>query len=422
MSQLIIALPLEALTAETVLTFVLVVDGQAVEAGECLPAQLPHPDLPGHENIALAPVRALSWHQVTLPEGVGQGSPRLKAVLDGLLEDQLLDEPAQLHFALAPAPGGPGRPQWVAACERRWLAMAVQGLAAVGRPLARVLPEWGPPGAQRLHVTGHTAAPTVVACSPLSISVLALTPETLAWVLPSEHALPGVGDVTEDAERNDALPADEPVPVQLSAEPELVALAEQQLHRPVQAWPLHQRWQAAAHAPWDLARGLLMRKRAQRPGIEWLRAPRWRLARQAVLSLLLVNVIGLNALAWQQERQLAQGRADIQRVLLQTFPNVRTVIDAPAQMQREVQRLALATAAPMPTDLDAMLSALQGALQDAGNAAPPAIGSLNYRAGELRVTVLDLPAAQRAEVMQRLRRLGYPTSQEADTLVMKASA
>lgn len=434
MSQLIVELPLEALTEATPVAFVLVVEGQPVEAGECLPAQLPKPDLPDHETVALAPVRSLSWHQVTLPDGVGPGSSRLKAVLDGLLEDQLLDETAQLHFALAPAAADGTR--WVAACDRRWLAMAMQGLQAAGQPAARVLPEWGPPGAQHLHITGQAQAPLVVACSPLSVSVLALTPDTLAWVLPAQMLDSSTGAENGQSDSSHAAAHPDPAP-QLSAEPELVALAEQQLQRPVRPWPRHQRWAQAASPTWDMALGLLMRKRTQRPGIEWLRAPRWRLARRAALGLLVVNVLGLNGLAWQQARQHEQRRTEMQRVLLRTFPQVRAVVDAPVQMQREVQLLARATAAPSATDLDAMLSALHGALNTAFNSAPPAsqapltppealpphtLKSLRFKTGELRVTGLDLSATQRQALAAALRTRGYQATQEAEWLVLKVPA
>ena len=56
------------------------------------------------------PAAALSWHQVTLPQGSMSGAVRLRSVLNGLLEDRLLDDPESLHFALEPGArvGGAG--------------------------------------------------------------------------------------------------------------------------------------------------------------------------------------------------------------------------------------------------------------------------------------------------------------------------
>ena len=54
------------------------------------------------EVWALLPAAALSWHQVSLPAGLQRNPARLTAALHGLLEEQLLEEPEQMHFALQP--------------------------------------------------------------------------------------------------------------------------------------------------------------------------------------------------------------------------------------------------------------------------------------------------------------------------------
>jgi general secretion pathway protein L len=85
-------------------------------------------------------------------------------VLDGLLEDKLLDDLDLLHVVLPPT-FQTGTVLWVAVCDRRWLAMAVQGLASAKRPVSRVVPEWGPSAAPlRMHVTGTVEAPQLVIC------------------------------------------------------------------------------------------------------------------------------------------------------------------------------------------------------------------------------------------------------------------
>src|SRR6218665_872407 len=49
---------------------------------------------------------ALSWQRVLLPPGLplgaGQQTPRLRSALEGLLEDRVLDDVGQLHFAIEP--------------------------------------------------------------------------------------------------------------------------------------------------------------------------------------------------------------------------------------------------------------------------------------------------------------------------------
>ena len=53
--------------------------------------------LPASPDVMLGiPAAALSWHRVTLPKGSMGSTSKLRAVLDGLLEEQLLDEPEAL--------------------------------------------------------------------------------------------------------------------------------------------------------------------------------------------------------------------------------------------------------------------------------------------------------------------------------------
>ena len=51
------------------------------------------------KTILVAPAQALSWHQIDLPK---VPKARLRAALDGLLEDRLLDDTHAMSFALSP--------------------------------------------------------------------------------------------------------------------------------------------------------------------------------------------------------------------------------------------------------------------------------------------------------------------------------
>ena len=144
MTSLIISLPLVGPDAAELYDYVLSSDGLTPVAHASVPLAL----LPTthDEVVALVPAQALSWHQVKLPVGSvprvmsgERASARLRSILDGALEDQLLDDPAQLHLALQPRPAltpgcgwrpvtGPGsRPRstpwrrratwWVASCR-----------------------------------------------------------------------------------------------------------------------------------------------------------------------------------------------------------------------------------------------------------------------------------------------------------------
>ena len=77
---------------------------QPLDVGSATTALLPAPAR-GDELVVVVPSAALSWHAVDLPAGLNTTSPRLRAVLGGLLEDRLLDDEERLHFALAPSVG-----------------------------------------------------------------------------------------------------------------------------------------------------------------------------------------------------------------------------------------------------------------------------------------------------------------------------
>lgn len=391
MSLLIIALP-EALFTDQALPFMLLADGSLVEAGETAAAQLPRLGDSGHEVVALAPPHALSWHPVQLPPGVHAKSPRLRAVLDGLLEDQLLDPPAELHLALAESEPSGSDKRWVAACDRRWLAMAVQGLEAAGCRVSRVLPEWAP-GPAHLHLGGTPEEPKMLLRSPQGVSQLAFNDENLAWALP-EGSTAGMT---------------------LSAEPQLLEWAQARLQREVEAWSRHERWALAAQPRWDLSRGLLMRKRTQRSPLEWFRAPRWRAARWATLGLVGVQLVGVNALAWSHSVHMQSRREQMRQMLVQTFPHTQAqpVIDPPAQMQRELERLRTASTQPAAGDLVVMLGEVLAVL-------PPGRTpqALDYATGQLRLKGLQVPANELQALASRLQARGYTAqTQGADLLV-----
>src|SRR3989344_71783 len=138
MSTLILFLPPARPGPATEYSYTLTADGHTALRHATAPAALlPEPTRPGGEVVAVVPARALSWQRVQLPPGLalgaGQQTPRLRSVLEGLLEDRLLDDASQLHFAIQPD-ANPGEPVWVAVCDRTWL-----------RPRAETLRPWCAP-------------------------------------------------------------------------------------------------------------------------------------------------------------------------------------------------------------------------------------------------------------------------------------
>lgn len=396
MTMLIVSLPIDGATGATEWAYALTPDGQTLGGhGRAPAALLPAVRGAGAEVVAVVPVQALAWHQVELPRGAPAGSPRLRAALEGLLEEKLLDEPERLHFALQPD-ARPGEPAWVAVCDLAWLRAALQALEAAQRPVDRIVPEFAPEALASLHVLGEAAHPLAVSSGPHGVLAVPLMPSTVSL-------LPAVED---DA---GAL-----------AEPAVAAAAEQLLGRRLGLQQAPQRWLRAARTGWDLAQfGLAGGGRARawrRLGVaanDVLRAPQWRPARWAAAALVVVQLAGLNAWAWKERASLAAKRQAVEQTLTRNFPHVRVVVDAPVQMEREVAALRQATGASSGRDFEAMLGAL-------ATTAPPGrtASGLEYTAGELRARGLGLSADETRELAGRLRPLGYAAVQQGDALTV----
>ena len=383
-------------------------DGQGVAAhGQAGAGLLPAAGR-GVEVVAVAPAAQLSWQRVTLPRGIGPGSPRLRATLAGLLEDQLLTEPEQLHFALGPEAAAGGA-VWVAVCDKDWLAAHLHALDAAERPVGRIVPELYPrEGALRLTIIGE--------------------PER-AWALMSGQGVPGGAQALPLAAGALALlraaeAGEDAAAIELLAEPAVAEQAERLLERPVALCQPAQRLLAASRSTWDLAQFDLARtgaaRAARRAAALWrdlAHAPAWRPARWGLVLLLLANLIGVNVWAWRTGQEMAARQARINAALTQTFPQVKVVIDAPLQMAREIATLRQAAGAPSARDLEPMLAALG---QHASAAAAPQ--ALEFSDGQLRLKGAQLSAAALAEANERLRPQGYQLLADADGLLLRPEA
>lgn len=397
MSALIVHLPPSPASAQAEFEYALTIDGASLEShGAVQAALLPAPARAGSEVVAVVPAGMLSWHRVELPKGTSPGSPRLRTVLEGLLEDQLLDEPESLHFALQPQVR-PGAPLWVAVCDRAWLRSALQVLDEAGRTVSRIVPEFSPQGETILYALGDPQQqPLLVAAGSEGVTVLPLASQSLA-LLPAG---------TQDAP--------------CVAEPLVAALAQQVLQRPAGLQQAPLRWLQAAQSDWDLAQFEFSssgRARAlKKLGTAWadlLAAPQWRPARWGAVALVVLNVVGLNAWAWRERSALEDRREDVRKTLTQTFPQLKVVVDAPVQMEREVAALRQLTGATSGRDLEAMLGALSGA-------SPPQrpVTALEFANGELRLKGLAYSADEARNVAGALKAQGLSAVLQGETLVV----
>lgn len=393
MSSLIVILPAPGSASAAELRFVLTPEGRSVGShGSAAAALLP---AASGEIVALAPASALSWHQVDLPRGVGPTSARLRVVLEGLLEDRLLDEPETLHFALQPQPRA-GTPAWVAVCDRAWLRSAVQAIESAGRRVSRIVPEFAPDGPPAMHVLGEPDAAHLVVIDA-GITLAPFTATTAARLSPAVDS------------------ADAPV---VLAEPAVAALAEQWLKTRVTLQQSAQRWLLAAQTSWDLAQfdlassgGRRAFRRISALGRALWSAPQWKAARWGLAALVAVNLLGLNAWAWKERTALDGKQAAVRDTLLKAFPSVKVVVDAPLQMERELAALRQSTGAASAGDIEAILSAVSLAVP-----INRTVSAIEYSEGEARIRGAALNAAEAAALDASLRAQGYAPRIEGDTL------
>ena len=351
--------------------FVDSVDGRSVSrSGQALAKDLVRL---GSEVVAVVPWQVLAWHSLTLPPSVGG---RLNAVLGSLLEDSSLQDPNDLHLVLSPLASTrlrQGGQAMVAACAKEWLRTALSPLVAAGLRIQRLAPEVCPsptPDAAQLYVLNDGAKVQALLCRHDSV-----------WRLPPAAALAAWAAINNKT---------------LWAEPSVADAAAGLSDLPTCLQTPQQRWLQASGNDWDLAQGEWAQSRGLR-GWRWLQAawrslrfdPAWQATRRGVMLLLLVNVLGLNLWAWRVQAEVAQQRQNIQQILTNTFPKVKLVIDAPAQMRRELQALQKNSAQPQDSDVDMMLQALS-APWPAG-AVPTQI---DYRGGALRLTGLKPEALE----------------------------
>ena len=364
----------------------------------------PITDLPQEaECVLVIPPEQLSWHRVSWPK---IAPARWRAALEGLLEEHLLDDPALLHFALEPGlePGAAGS-GWVAVCHKARLNAQLQALEQAGRPVGRILPAACPQPAPQLWLQGEGDRSWAIATGPEGVLVLPLADPAQADSHRSEPAIPALlrlwlaqGQSDDEASRPAA-----------SADAAHLAQAEQ-------AWPELQwtmasapeRWLQSLRQGWNLAQFELRLSASQRRG-QWLprawrmlaRDPAWRPVRWSLGALLGLQLLGLNLLAWQEQTAYRKQQAELQSLLTQTFPQVKLVLDAPRQMQAELERLRQQRGELGGGDLESLLAALGASGQPLG------WQKIEFGPGQTKLIGVRLDAAAEQLLQDALRARGW---------------
>lgn len=395
------------LSPATEWSWVLTTDERTVErSGRSAPALWPATA----RALLVLPAADVGWQAVALPRGA---AGRQRPALAGLLEEKLLADPEDCHFALAPDTARPGEAsegsRWIAVVDRAWIRALLATIEAQGRLVDRVVPLFAPnadaAAPVRLHVHAGASGDDVETAWVTRADARGVLSLPLAAAA-ALKAAPAPG-TSESA-----------VGWRASAEPAVAGLAEQWHGQPVALWGLDALLLEAASSPWNLRQLDLVAPRrgwrAVRSALQSVSAPAWRPARWGLAALVAVQLVGLNAWAWQQERAVRERRLALTTLLQQTHPQVRTVVDAPLQMQRETERLRQAAGQPGDGDLEPLLAAVSAAWPDG---LPPA-QALRYEPGRVSLMLSGVDEAALAPLRDRLRALGLGSEWRDGRLVV----
>ncbi len=365
--------------------YVLSADGLQVSSqGRAQPSLLPRAD----SVVAVLADSDVSWQRITLPK---EPAARLRAALGGLLEEQMLDDDEALHLALAPGAQA-GAPAWVAAVHKPWLRGELESLEKTGLSIERVLPTSWPGDTPQGHFSEAIGAGSA----------------GNARIVLSHADEQGLKRLRLDGSLARALlPQMIAQPTLWTAEPAVAAPAERWLGASVRVQTEAERALQAVRSLWNLRQfDLAPRRRgtrALRNVLRQLRSPAWRPVRLGLATLLLLQLVGLNAWAWHQRQTLAQLRLSQEQLLRGTFPNVRAVLDAPLQMKRETDVLRAAAGHAGDNDLEALLGAAASAWPEGQGPAQ----TLRFEPGRLTLAAPGWSEQELSQFRERLRPGGW---------------
>lgn len=381
MSTIVFRLPLSPGSAALGYAFAYSEDGIHIRNdGQAGLADLP----PAKQWMGLIPCGEISWHRIDLPKVAAK---KIRPALEGLLEETLLDDIEELHFALAPGakPGDTG--VWVAACNKEWLQAALAPLAQVyGAGPIKLVPEIAPTEDRYALVCSHEREQAGEGNSA----------RDMVWIASSEAVFP------YPLEQAQALLHEKGIPIY--AEPQDIEKAERALGQSVMPLTKGESLARALHQAWNLAQfdfdpsGNVFGKGASaRLKTLWQHLwhdERWRVLKWGLIGLVGVNVLGMNVYAWKLEAEVKRKKNLIEQTAKNAFPQLTVVLDAPSQMQAELSRLQLSRGVRSEQSLTAQLAKMQA------TQAGVTLDRLRYENGALLESPGNAPALSQANQAQ----------------------
>jgi general secretion pathway protein L len=374
--------------------YALTPDGRQITAeGRAAPGALPAAD----SIVAVVGESDVSWRRVELPRAGRQ----MRAALAGKLEESLLDDPETLHFALEPDAVG-GDSAWVAIMSRPWLAEHLAQLEAAQVFVDRVAPLSWPDAVARGHFFETEGNGTALRWSHADgVATLPLDGGLARHLFPN--------GLVQDA--------------RWTAAPAVATTAERWLGAAVAVQTPAQRALAVVDNAWNLRQfELAPRARGTRAlrlaGRALMRKP-WQPVRYGLAALVAVQLLGLNLWAWHQHREVAARREAVTTTLTGAFPQVRAILDAPVQMQKQLDLLRASAGSVGEQDFEALLAAAAMAWP----ADRPPAEALAFEPGRLTVSAQGWAPNQIDNFRNQLRSEGWQLdASEGKLTISRANA
>jgi general secretion pathway protein L len=343
-------------------------------------------------TVLIVPTQRLSFHLINLPKAP---AAKLRAALEGVLEELVLDDPVDLAFAIAPQ-AQEKNATWVAIYEKAWIKSVLDSFDLAGHKITRIIPQNHPSLTPTFEVQGNEDSPwlvrsdhTGVVASPLKLSA------HLCTKLSADEIIYSPPNLATNTEKYTA------------KEPVIRSIGQSILH--------------AAITDWDLAQfdikvgGTSPALRKIKMFIESFKYEKhWGFARWGVILLLLIQIIGLNFVAWKESQQIKLKQQEGTKILQQTFPEVKLVVNAPLQMERQVDILRQTSASLGSNDLETLLSLI-------GSILPDEVHPTAYQYQNQELTISGLP--NEAFIIQNMqaqaKQNGYELVLQGNSFVLR---
>jgi general secretion pathway protein L len=326
-------------------SYVVTTDGSTVvSAGRSEAAELPSAD----NLVAVLGDHDVSWHRMPVPKAP---KGKVRAALQGALEEHLLDDADAVHVALEPGATG-GQQAWVCAVNKAWLRDTIAELEANGALVERVVPMSWPEDTPLGHFTEVLGA---------NRSREGHAPLQLTW-----SDISGVASVQLQGGLAKTLLAQwSATPARWSAHPAIAPQAERWLGATVIALRDEARALQAMRSLWNLRQFDLARSHrgalALREAFKRFMGPDYRATRWGLAALIGLNVLALNAYAWHLRSQVNERTQAMKQVLREAHPQAKMQLEASVEMARETDRLRTNAGRLGDTDFETLLGAMAAA-------------------------------------------------------------